>query len=402
MAMDISRAESANTADDSDESQELEVLLTPLRQAAPRDGGFVDVLVQLKAPPCTAPIESGASCFKRPPLCLALVLDCTDNMAGQSLEDALICMRHIISRLDRTDQVAVVFVNRKVEVLVPLQAGYAGTITIAAVTTYVGEGSPGVLADGLEEGARQLAAAPSGATSRMFLFSDGMANCDVTYIEAVSEQCARLRAKGVTTSTVGLGKDACLDLLQTMAKAGGGLSYHGYGLSDLCAGFDQELGLIDASYLSDIRLIVQLFDSVIGIDPPGTQPSRHKQHWYELPNLRFGAEVSFLMRLLVGPDKNQSRCLLSLRLRGIQEIGQSMLDMRGFCLTLDNLDEDEISALPCNSVVRSRLLESGFDKVAIAARKLLRSGDQIDAQEFLNHLEPMDVEHAWVSRNMGS
>lgn len=381
MAIDISRIARSNTADDSDKSQELEVLLTPLRQAAPRDGGFVDVLVQLKAPPCTAPIESGASCFKRPPLCLALVLDCTDNMAGQSLEDALACMRHILSRLDRTDQVAVVFVNRKVEVLVPLQAGYVGAITIADVTTYVGESSPGGIADGLEEGARQLAAAPSGATSRMFLFSDGMANCDVTYIEAVSEQCARWRAKGVTTTTVGLGKDVCLDLLQSMAKAGGGLSYHGYGLSDLCAGFDQELGLIDASYLRDIRMIVQPSHSVIDIDPPGTQPSRHSQHWYELPDLRFGAEASFLMRLLVGPDNKQSRCLFSLRLRGIHGIAQSMLDMRGFCLTLDNLDEGEISALPSNSEVQSRLMESGLDKVTIAARTLLRKGDQTDTKD---------------------
>ena len=94
---------------------EPQIIVRTLLPAAPRDGGLLHVLIQLEAPPRPEHLVS-AHITHRPPLRLALVLDCSANMAGQALNDAIECIEHIVRGMEPTDQVALVLCRGEVEV----------------------------------------------------------------------------------------------------------------------------------------------------------------------------------------------------------------------------------------------------------------------------------------------
>lgn len=336
-----------------------EVLLTPLIPAAPREGGVVNVLVQIKAPPIV-PLPDTHFTGSRPPLRLALVVDCCVSMSGQPLNDALQCIRHIVARLTPTDQVAVVLYDDQVKVLMPLQMAEmaAAAISTALSSVDCGGGSGSALFAGWAEGARLLADAPLGASSRIILFSAGRTNEGLNANTAkvtISEQCALWQTKGICTTTVGLGGNFNHELLTLMAQAGGGQQYSGYGVHDLCAGFDQELGLYSAPFLSDITVILQPCDGVMIVEPAGANPSRLRQHVYQLPDLVLGSESTLLVRLQVEPDERVMRPLLMMKLRATSEMDQCMLQMGGFQLALENIEAEALAALPHDEVVAARM-----------------------------------------------
>ena len=80
---------------------------------------------------------------------------------------------------------------------------------------------------GWEAGAQQIEAGADGSISRVILLSDGQANHGLVEIDAIERQCREWLAKGVSTTTVGLGRGFNEDLMIAMARAGGGQQYYG-------------------------------------------------------------------------------------------------------------------------------------------------------------------------------
>jgi hypothetical protein len=78
--------------------------------------------------------------------------------------------------------------------------------------------------------------AGTGAVNRVLLLTDGLANQGITDPAVLVGHAGELRARGITTTTFGVGEDFDEQLLQSMADAGGG---HFYFIADAAQIVDQ-------------------------------------------------------------------------------------------------------------------------------------------------------------------
>ncbi|MDQ3434735.1 MAG: VWA domain-containing protein [Actinomycetota bacterium] len=174
----------------------------------------VSVLLELAAP-------QADSQRTRAPAALEIVLDRSGSMSGDRLEAAKGAIEALIDRLDPTDSFGLVVFDDEVQVAVP-----AGPLTDKeAVRRLVRGLDPGGmtnLSGGLMRGLQEVRRVSSKGSATVVLLSDGHANHGVTAAEALETIAAAGRARGVTTSTVGIGLDYDETLLAALSKGGAG------------------------------------------------------------------------------------------------------------------------------------------------------------------------------------
>jgi Ca-activated chloride channel homolog len=178
------------------------------------------VLVELEAPPTTK--QPG-----RDPVNLAFVLDRSGSMSGRKLEFAKRAVETAIEALLPTDRFAVVCYDDRIDVVVEgtNASREAKTNAVERLRDIDARGSTD-LGGGYLRGAEQVATALSAqGVNRVLLLTDGLANQGITDPTELSRHATELRARGVTTTTFGVGEDFDEALLQSMADAGGGHFY---------------------------------------------------------------------------------------------------------------------------------------------------------------------------------
>jgi Ca-activated chloride channel family protein len=265
------------------------IVLTPRRAGlcAGQDN-LVEVLVRIQAP--DAPQGHVA---ERPAQAIALVLDRSGSMAGRPIEEARRCAEYVVSKLRSTDRAALVQFDSLVERLSPAFPVGDGTLLRAAIAG-IRPGGNTHLHGGWREGAESLAEVPGSGLKRVILLSDGEANEGLTDAAAIAEQCAQWAARGISTSTYGLGESFNEDLMVAMARSGGGNHYYGYTAKDLMDPFQQELELLGNLCLRDLRITARVPDGV-EVAMVNALPSA-KGGW-RLPDLAWGAEAWAVLRL---------------------------------------------------------------------------------------------------------
>lgn len=176
------------------------------------------VLVEIAAPPASAAAA-------RPRVNVAFVLDRSGSMSGRDkitlAKDAL---REGIERLANTDRFAVVVYDHEVEVVAAgrTASGDAKRDAIRSLDAIGPRGNTD-LGGGWLRGAEQVAEGlDPEAVNRVLLLTDGLANTGITDPHELERHARELRARGVSTSTFGLGEDFNEQLLGAMADAGGG------------------------------------------------------------------------------------------------------------------------------------------------------------------------------------
>lgn len=162
----------------------------------------------------------------RLPLNLALVIDASGSMTGEKLARAAEAAAFVVRHLSAVDRVAVVAYDDDVTVVAPstpLASSRARAELLRAINGIQTGGSTN-LCGGWLTGCQEVAAHQRGDAQldRVLLLTDGLANVGVTNVEDLVEHARQLRLRGIVTSTMGVGADFNEELLEAMARHGGG------------------------------------------------------------------------------------------------------------------------------------------------------------------------------------
>lgn len=368
-------------------------LLSPLKTAIPAQGGAIDVMVRVQAPD-----QPDGSKARITPKRLSLVVDRSGSMSGQPLYEALKCVGHIAACMTPLDRISVVVYDDTINVLMPL-----GTVTspgaINQLLSTVDSGGSTNLFGGWEAGAQQLEAGSDNSISRVILLSDGQANHGLVEIDAIEKHCREWLAKGVSTTTVGLGRGFNEDLMIAMARAGGGQQYYGQTASDLFDSFDEELSLLQALCVRQLSLKLIPAAGVI-IEPLGIV-DQNPDGTYHLSDLAWGAESWMAVRLHISPTAaGQTRDLLAAAVEGKTLEGQA-ITVHAAMLSLVGMEQAAFDAVPSDEVVHRRLQEVEFAKSSLDLARLVNAGDVVAARALVSDLERRFGQHPWLKAKLG-
>jgi Ca-activated chloride channel family protein len=215
--------------------------LTPARPAVCSDAEVVlDVLVRITPPRPEVH-------FPRPPLNIALVLDRSGSMAGgKKMPFAREAAAFAVKQLLPTDRVSVTLFDDQVETIVPGGPAADKPALVRRIEQIQPRGSTDLHGGWAEGGHQAEAGLISGGVNRVLLLSDGLANVGVVDPNTIAAEARGLAARGVGTTTLGVGDDYNEDLMEAMARAGDGRYYYIESAAQLVDIFQTELqGLMD-------------------------------------------------------------------------------------------------------------------------------------------------------------
>jgi Ca-activated chloride channel family protein len=367
------------------------LILTPIKTVISADGGVLEVMLRVQAPDQNPDIAAKPT-RKR----LAMVVDRSGSMNGQPLKEALRCVAHVASRLTPEDHMAVVVYDHRINVLCPLSPVLSSQAIQQAIAQIESGGNTDLFG-GWEAGAQQLEGGVDASISRVLLLSDGQANHGLCQTDTIEQHCRNWLAKGVSTTTVGLGRGFNEDLMIAMARAGGGQQYYGQLAEDLFDNFDEELSLLQALYLRQLSVKLIPAPGVI-VEPLGLLQQRTDGR-YQLSDLAWGAEAWLLVRLHVSAESvgfsGDARDLMAATLEAKTLEGQT-ITTHASMLRLPVLPRVECEALASDELVQRRLQEVDFAQSSQALRQHVQRGDIQAARTLLTELEQRFAKHPWL------
>lgn len=206
----------------------------------------------------TAPIKERTT--ERAPLNISFALDRSGSMGGAKIALAREAVLRALAGLDERDRFSVVAYDDHIDVVVESTPASAEAKRNAAdrLRAIDARGSTN-LADGWLRGAEQVALHQTDeALNRCLLLTDGLANVGLTEPDALATHATELRARGIVTTSFGVGADFDERLLQSLADAGGGHFYFIERAVQIPDFITSELGELLEVVARDVSLDVQL------------------------------------------------------------------------------------------------------------------------------------------------
>lgn len=365
------------------------VLLSPLVQGVAKEGGTLDIIVRLQAP------DQPAGKIVQTPKRLAVVVDRSGSMDGQPLKEALRCAMHIAEHLSPCDQVSLVLYDDNINVLAPL-AQPAALLALRLSVEAIESGGSTDLFAGWEAGVKQLEYGPESHISRVILLSDGQANRGVVSVEKITSHVTAWASKGVTTTTVGLGRGFNEDLMIGMAHAGGGQQYYGQSAEDLFDSFDEELSLLQSLYAR--QPVIKFIPAPGVVVEILSHVKANADGTYALGDLAWGAETWMAVRLHTSADGSglTDRDLLAVTASG-KGLDGSLISATSGVYQIPLIGAEALKQLTADPMVARRLTEAAFGKESAELVAAIRRGHIDNAKALLDDLQARYSHHPWLA-----
>ena len=179
---------------------------------------------------------------ERKPLAIAGVIDVSGSMQGDKFKYAQRTMEKLIDNMSSEDVLGGIAFGSTVNVIFPaMKMTPENKAKAKREVEQLGIRDNTNLSGGMLQGFEMLNDAP-GEVIRVLLMSDGQPNEGVSSLQGICQLIENRTNKKVTLSTFGYGKDHAPELLQAMARTGGG-NFTYIETPDACgAAFGRELG----------------------------------------------------------------------------------------------------------------------------------------------------------------
>jgi len=194
------------------------------------------VITSLSVPSDTNGIEL------RPPISLALVIDCSGSMEGAKIEQTKNAILEVMHTLTRRDRLTIVTFDDDIHTIYELSL-LQNKQTVTEIVSQISTAGSTNLSGGWLKALSQLAESfdPS-HINRIFLLTDGQANRGVTDPAELVKIGRTYREKGIPTSTFGFGSGFNETLLKDIASNSGGNFYFAEKPEDISTAFSCEFG----------------------------------------------------------------------------------------------------------------------------------------------------------------
>jgi len=333
------------------------------------DGDEIALMLQINARQRPA-VRPG-----RAPIDVAFVLDRSGSMGGEKIRLVKDAVDVAIGHLDDKDRVSLVTFDSVVEVVRPLARATAGTkAELRSALDDVDARGTTYLSGGWLSGCQQLAELHPGFESariqRALLLTDGLANMGITDPGHLTAHATEIRARGIATTTMGVGVDFDEMLLSAMAEAGGGnFRFIGHP-SELPGFFSDELG--------ELTNVVGLRPKLELTLPHGVRarlvnafPVKRvaKTLTVDLRDLANGDEIDLIFTIRTAPGTTARIPALRATLTWTDPDAGRNIDLNCPIVPIGRVSADEAAIASTDDVVRER---AGLELAARAHREAIR------------------------------
>jgi len=270
----------------------------------------VDLLVRITPPD---PDPNGN---RRPRLNLAVALDRSGSMRGEKIHEAREAAKFCVDQLTSTDRFSTVIFDDQVDVLFTNQFVRDRESLKRGIDRIDARNATAMHEGWVKAGIQVSEAIDSSAVNRVLLITDGQANHGETNPDRIVSQAGEVASRGVTTSTIGIGRDFNEDLLMPMAEAGGGNAWHVERPSDMAQIFETELHGLVRQFATNVQLEIEAAEGV-RVTECLNDFKRGHNNLYDLPTMLAGSELDVVFRLEISADAalHEQKALLRLRFK---------------------------------------------------------------------------------------
>lgn len=330
----------------------------------------------------TAPSDGAG--HPRAPLNVALILDRSGSMDGEKLEYVKEAACYLVEMLDGRDRLALISYDdmvRRVASGKPVTIERRAELQRRVRSIFTG-GSTN-LGEGWLRGASEVAdhLLPQGI-NRALLLTDGLANVGITEPTALAGHAQELNARGVSTSTFGVGADFNEFLLEAMATQGGGHFFFIEHPRQIPRLFREELGELLTTTAREACLRAQVPQGV-GLELLGELP--HELHGdllsVPLGDLSAGRDRRFCFQALTpaGAPGAQGRITFTVSYVDLDGRPQAVQAAAVFTYA----GRAAVAAAPQNEAVKKRAAQVRIATAQTQALDLERQGRLGEAQQHL-------------------